>query len=77
MVCAILNEGENMQIHSDDITVVMSYHEAELLGEFLANFLGTDPNKHAVIKTALPRDDGVAPRWEGLRTLYDAVWARI
>ena len=66
-----------MQIHSDDITIVMSYGEAELLGEFLANFLGTDPEKHAVIKTALPRDDGVAPRWEGLRTLYDAVWARI
>ena len=66
-----------MHIHTSDITTTMCAEEAELLGEFLANFLGTDPNKHAVIKTALERDDGVAPRWEGLRTLYDAVWARI
>ena len=69
-----------MHIHTSDITITMNCDdgdEAELLGEFLANFLGTDPDKKAVIKTALPRDDGVAPRWEGLRTLYDAVWARI
>jgi len=66
-----------MHIHTSDITITMNAEEAELLGEFLANFLGTDPDKHAVIKTARGRDEGVAPRWEGLRTLYDAVWARI
>ena len=66
-----------MHIHASDITITMCAEEALLLGEFLANFLGTDPEKHAVMKTALERDDGVAPRWEGLRTLYDAVWARI
>jgi len=66
-----------MHIHTSDITITMNGDEAEMLGEFLANFLGTDPEKHSVIKTALPRDNGVAPRWEGLRTLYDAIWARI
>jgi len=70
-----------MHIHSSDdiygIVITMNGDEAELLGEFLANFLDTDPDKHPVVKTALPRDNGVAPRWEGLRTLYDAVWARI
>ena len=66
-----------MHIHTSDITITMNGDEAELLGEFLANFLGTDPDKHPVIKTALERDNGVAPRWEGLRTLAPAIWARI
>ena len=62
-----------MELHNEEVTMVMSYEEAHLLGEFMANFKAVDPDKHAVITTALPRDNGVAPRWEVLRELFRTV----
>ena len=64
-----------MELHDgrSSVTMVMSHEEASLLGEFIANFCDTDPDKHPGVKTALPRDNGVAPRWEVLRELFRTV----